>query len=155
MTPMAVTRCTTCGSQLATRGVCQNCGTLVGVELAVARARQRVHGIAMLGAARVPRRLQTHHLLWLCALIPLAIVPPVLSLVASIALMGRGGQRTSDLEWIATVSMLNILLSGLILYRFHFSPGELFAYLANGLLGQLWELVPPAPRRPPAQLMPV
>lgn len=109
----------------------------------------------MQGAARMPRRLQTHHLLWLCALVPLAIVPPLLSLVASIALMGRSGQRADDLEWITTVSTLNILLSALVLYRFHFSPGELLGFLANGLLGHLLDLVPSTPRGPPAELTPV
>jgi hypothetical protein len=116
-----------------------------------------LNGIITQCAARVPRRLKTHHLLWLCALIPLAIIPPLLSLAASVALMGRRSQRAGEdnLEWIATVSMLNILLSGLILYRFHFSPSELFAYLANGLLGEFLDLVPLTPRRPPALLTPV
>jgi hypothetical protein len=72
--------------------------------------------------------------------------------------MRRSNSKSSDVnfEWIAIVSMLNVILSALFLYRFHFSPTEIMAYLADILLSFIREVAPYTPiREPPAKLTPV
>jgi hypothetical protein len=149
-------RCSTCGGELAGRSICPTCGTLVALERTIGHARQRAQSLFSDGLARVPRRLQTHHFLWLCALTPLVIVPPIVSLVSSIALMGRTDQRqrNPDLEWIATISMLNLMLSGLVLYRFHFSATEFLTYGYRSLWDLLHGVMPHVPK-PTPNLIPV
>ena len=66
----------------------------------------------------------------------------------------RSGEVTkTNFEWIAIISVINIIVSGLILYKYHFSPAELsshFADLVNIWLGKLWTILPeskpPSPR---------
>jgi len=156
---MAADRCTTCGSQLAAYGICPHCGSLIGVENVIRRVRGRLDALIETGAKRLPRRLSTLQFLWICALIPLVIVPPILSLLAAVTLMGRprAARWDNQLEWIVTLSAINLLLSGLVLYRFHFSLGELGAYLRSGLFPLLLDMLPTAPSapQPPGQAMPV
>ena len=80
-------------------------------------------------------------------------------LLAAVTLMGRprAARWDNQLEWIVTLSAINLLLSGLVLYRFHFSLGELGAYLRSGLFPLLLDMLPAAPSapQPPGQAMPV
>lgn len=130
----------------------------MSVELALARVQLRARQLFIERVTYLPRRLQPHHFLWVCAIIPVVIVPPLVSLILAIGGMRRSNSKSSDVnfEWIAIVSMLNVILSALFLYRFHFSPTEIMAYLADILLSFIREVAPYTPiREPPAKLTPV
>ena len=151
---MALTHCSTCGADLGGRSICPRCGTLVGAEAALARVKSHVKRHIDTRLAALPA-FGPAHFLWICAVIPVVIVPPLVSLVVAIASMRQRSGKFSavDFEWIAIISAINIVVSGLILYKFHFSPAELFAYFgsfAKEWLARFWTILPgshpPSPR---------
>ena len=83
---------------------------------------------------------------------PVFLLPPIVSLGYAIVSMRRaGGGQPAGLEWLAIVSLINIIVSALILYKFHFSPNELALYFADhlrALLRALWPFVPSQPGTP-------
>lgn len=140
--------CSTCGTDLGGRSICPRCGTLVGVEAAMARMKLKAKNLIDTRLAALPA-FGPAHFLWVGAIIPIVIAPPLVSLVIAIGSMRRrGGPAPSvNFEWIAIVSAINIVLSGLILYKFHFSPAELSGYFgdfARDWLGRFWDSWPGA-----------
>jgi hypothetical protein len=132
--------CPTCGAELEGRSICMRCGTLAGLEFGVASLRIRARQFF---EARRPYSFQRHHLLWVCALAPMVVLPPLFSLLVSIRAMRRPGDDAEafNLEWIAIISAINILVSALILYKYHLSlfdmvsaAGALFRSLLRALL---------------------
>jgi len=148
---MVAGRCTTCGSQLTAYSICPHCGSLIGVETAVRRVRGLLHAPIARAREHLPHRLSTLQFLWICALIPLVIVPPILSLLAAVRLMGRAAAARWDnqLEWIVTIAAINLLLSVLVLSRFHFSLSELTSYLRGGIFFPLLDMIPNVPDHGP------
>lgn len=143
---MALTHCPTCGADLGGRTICPRCGTLVAAEAALGRFRSKVTGFVDRRRAALPA-FGPAHFLWVCAFVPIVIAPPLVSLVVAIAAMRRrsGNVPLADYEWIAIISAVNIVLSGLILYKFHFSPAELsghFLDFAKDWLAKFWNMVP-------------
>lgn len=133
---MSLTRCSTCGSELGGRSICPRCGTLVGVEMSLARLQSKGRALFDARIASIPQRLRPHHFLWACALMPVVMLPPLFSLMSAFVSMRRsqdGAGQDVSYEWIALISVLNIILSALILYKFHFSPAEL-ASAIGGLI---------------------
>src|SRR3569832_342958 len=78
-------------------------------------------------------QIRPYHFLWACAFVPIVLLPPLVSFLVSISSMRKrsGGAEFSNFEWIAIVSTLNIIMSGIVLYKFHFSHSELAAYLIS------------------------
>ena len=151
---MALTHCSTCGADLGGRSICPRCGTLVAAEAGLARIQIKAKSFldARLSALPTPGPA---HFLWICAFLPIVIAPPLVSLVISIASMRRRGEivAKTNFEWIAIISAINLVLSGLILYKYHFSLPELSVYFAELLkdwLGKFWNILPgtrpPSPR---------
>src|SRR3954470_19401280 len=152
---MALAQCPTCGTELGGRSICSRCGTLVGVEMGLARLQTKGRALFDARIASIPQRMRPHHFLWACAFMPVVVLPPLFSLVSSVLSMRRSqaasGQDASY-EWIAVISALNIIVSVLILYKFHFSPAELAAFLTDlirSALRTLFHFVP-APSAPPS-----
>ena len=143
---MALGHCPTCGTDLGDRSICPRCGTLVGVEATMARVKFKAKDLINRRLAAIPA-FGPAHFLWVGAVIPVVIVPPLVSLVISVASMLRRGPiaTSANFEWIAIASAINIVLSGLILYKFHFSPAELSGYFegfVRDVLGRLWNSLP-------------
>src|SRR4051812_44731579 len=129
-------RCTTCGVPLEGRSICPSCGTLVGAELALAKFQMRAQTWIDSTLSALPRTFSAHHFLWACAVMPIFLIPPAVSLVAAVSSLRRTPTgQASHVEWLAMISALNIVLSLLILYKFHFSPTELFSYVSQFFWG--------------------
>jgi hypothetical protein len=146
-------RCPTCGADLVGHAVCPRCGTLAAAEFAIARLRTQVRRVVGERVSSVSRKLRPVHFFWVCAVMPLVLVPPIVSLISAIAAMRRPSEERSALnfEWIAIVSVVNLILSSLALYKFHFSPGEVFGFAAStarALLRFFLGLVPGSPSGP-------
>ena len=124
--------CSTCGAALRGSSICSHCGTLIGVELVLSRMRSRARSFLELCRHSIPT-VKPHHFLWACALMPLFILPPLFSLVLSVVAMRAPKESSmhSTQEWIAIVSLVNMVLSGLMLYKFHFSPAEILGALVS------------------------
>lgn len=150
---MALTHCSTCGADLGGRSICPRCGTLVAAEAALARFQIKTKSFIDARVSAIPT-LGPTHFLWICAFVPIVIAPPLVSLVISITSMRRrgGDVAKTNFEWIAIISAINLVLSGLILYKYHFSPAELSGY-AGGLLkdwlGKFWHILPGPPPSSP------
>ena len=156
---MAQLHCPTCGADLGGSSICPRCGTLAGAELALAKFRTRAHLFFESRRMLLPR-VTPHHFLWACALMPLFILPPLASLVLAVAGIRKSGASTpSAYEWIAIISALNLVVSGLILYKFHFSPAELIAalgYLLKTILRAIFDFIPsPIPTTPTPRVIPI
>lgn len=156
---MAIIHCPTCGTALEGRSICPRCGTLVGAELAIAHAAGRVKSMVGSRVARL-RPTGSAQFLWVAAVIPIVLAPPLVSLAISIASMRRSAPTAApaaNYEWIAIISLLNIILSGIVLYKFHFAPAEVLAYaldLLRSWLGKVGHIIPGhAP--PPPRLVPI
>src|SRR4051812_23286953 len=119
--------CPTCGADLNGRSICARCGTLAGAEFALSRIQS--HARSFVDAKLfVLSRLMAQHFLWACALMPIFVLPPLVSLTYAVILMRRSREAsTSNLEWLAIVSAVNLVVTGLILYKFHFSPWDLMS----------------------------
>ncbi|MEJ2625737.1 MAG: hypothetical protein P8Z80_14705 [Pseudolabrys sp.] len=78
-----------------------------------------------------------HHFLWACAVMPFFVLPPLVAVVSATIGLRRSGriEDRSANEWIVIIALINIILSALILYRFHFSPVQLIEWLAAGANG--------------------
>lgn len=134
------------------RSICPRCGTLVGIEFAAARARSTVKSVIDRQVSRF-RPLQTTHFLWIAAFVPIVIVPPLISLGIALVSMRRADRPSerSNYEWIAIISVLNLLMSTLILYKFHFSLDELHGLLLGmirSFIERIAPLMPGAPSSP-------
>jgi hypothetical protein len=83
----------------------------------------------------LPQSFFPHYFLWLCAIAPFFLLPPLVSLLISILSMRRSNEHSgiNDVEWVAVVSAINIILSLLILYKFHFSVAEFVSFLGSRL----------------------
>ena len=127
---MGSMHCPTCGSDLGDRSICPRCGTLAGAEFAIAKMKSRAR---LLLDERLPSfpQIRPYHFLWACAFIPIVLLPPIVSLSVSLSSMRKlnRGTELATIEWIAMVSAINITISGIVLYKFHFSPTELAAQL--------------------------
>jgi hypothetical protein len=67
----------------------------------------------------------------------------------------RTDANETNLEWLAIVSTLNVILSCLILYKFHFSPVELMTQAVELVKAALRRLFfTPATPEPPARMIP-
>lgn len=147
---MALTHCPTCGTAMNGRSICPRCGTLVGAELAVANVKAKAKSlldtqIGKLGA------FGPAHFLWIAAFIPVVIAPPLVSFAISIVSMRRREHAAGSVnyEWIAIVSVINLVISALILYRFHFSPAEVHGFFLDLLRSFLQKITPAIPGQPP------
>jgi hypothetical protein len=144
--PLGDRRCPTCGAQLAGKAICPRCGTLVAAELSLARFQGKARTFFEDRFASLPRRLTPYHFLWACACMPVFLLPPLVSFVFAIVSMRRaGGGQPAGLEWLAIVALINIIISAIILYKFHFSPNELAVYFADHLRALLRSLLPFTP----------
>jgi hypothetical protein len=97
--------------------------------------------------ATLPRRLTINHFLWLCAVMPVAILPPLASLIfAAVSIRQRDNATPGiNAEWLAIVSFLNIVLSLLLLYKLHFSPYEIVGFIRDffyWLVRSIFHVVP-------------
>jgi hypothetical protein len=93
-----------------------------------AQARNSIDGLVQ----AIPRRLTISHFLWACALMPIFILPPLASLAYAVMLMRDRGVPTGvNTEWLAIISLVNIALSLLLLYKLHFSPADVVGFLAD------------------------
>jgi hypothetical protein len=131
---------------LGGRSICPRCGTLVGAEAALARMQIKARSFVDTRLSALPA-FGPAHFLWACAFMPVVMAPPLVSLVIAIAsLRGRGGDvAKTNFEWIAIISAINLIISSLILYKYHFSPAELFGHLAGLMkdwLGKFWSILP-------------
>jgi hypothetical protein len=130
---------------------------LANVEFGIAQIKARTGNFIEGRLALLPRRFRPYHFLWACALMPVFVLPPAVSLSIALMSMRKTARDTApvNFEWIAIVSALNLILTGLILYKFHFSPGEVIAYGGDVLRAMAhslyqWLSVP----RQPARLIP-
>jgi hypothetical protein len=158
MSAITPLRCQTCGAELSGRAVCYHCGTLVALEFGLARIQMRARQLFDDKInSFIPRRLAPHHFLWICAIMPFAVVPPFISFAWAIVSMRRRreGERSEEAtEWIAIISLLNIILSVAFLYKFHFSPSELIAYVKDYLFNTGVRLSP-STDHPSVRLTPI
>lgn len=138
------TNCPTCGAVLDGRSICRRCGTLVALEFGVANIQGKAKSFLAARLAALPQRFRPHHFLWACAVMPLFIVPPLVSLVSSIASLRRPERNAAanDYEWIAIVSAINVILSGLVLYKFHFSVADVIDHIGDYLSAILHPVLP-------------
>ena len=156
---MSITNCPTCGTALQGRSICPRCGTLVGAEIAIAQATGRMKSMLGSQVARF-RPTGPAQFLWIAAVIPVVLAPPLVSLAISVASMRRS-ERAADpvnYEWIAIVSVLNIILSAIVLYKFHFAPAEVLAYaldLLRSWFGKVVYIIPGQAPPPPPRLVPI
>jgi hypothetical protein len=128
------------------------------MEFKIARLQGRARQILDTRLAPLPQRFRPHHFLWACAVMPIFMLPPLVSLFVALSSMRRasGNGAAVNFEWIAIVSAINLILSGLLLYKFHFSPPELLSYLHEliaALLRSGTHYLPGQP--PPAHLTPI
>lgn len=125
---MLPVRCPNCGAELGEASICQRCGSLPALEAAISNARIGLKGYVQQKWMLLPRRFQGQHFLWICAVIPLFILPPIFALVYSVVAMRK--ERTplgANFEWVAVLSAVNIVVSALILYKLHFVANDLIA----------------------------
>jgi hypothetical protein len=153
---MLPARCPNCGAELGKVSICQRCGSLPALEAAISKAKIGLTGYAQQKWLLLPQRFQGRHFLWLCAVIPLFILPPVFALVYSVVAMRK--QQTplsADFEWIAILSAVNIIVSAMVLYKLHFAANDLISSFSEMLQSALrrWFLFE-APR-PTVKPMPV
>lgn len=144
---MSAPRCTTCGSEVGERLICPNCGTLVAAERRLAKMSATVHAYASHKLEGLPRRITAAHFLWACALMPVFVLPPMVSLAFAILSMRQKSEAPGHVnaEWLGIISLLNIGLSLLLLYKLHFSPQEIAAYFGDvfhSLLRSIFQFVP-------------
>jgi hypothetical protein len=98
-----------------------NCGTLVAVEQWIKRLKSTFHNRFVDWSLRLPKRLEVHHLLWICAVVPLFVVPALISFTYSFTALCRGRENAKiNFEWVAIISAVNILISAMVLYKCHF-----------------------------------
>lgn len=129
---MRPTRCPTCGTELGDRNICPRCGTLVGAELAISRIKGRARSLLDQRLPVLPP-IGPYHFLWACAFMPIVLLPPIVSFSVSISSMRKldRGADAANFEWIAIISVINLVISAIILYKFHFSPAELTTYILS------------------------
>jgi hypothetical protein len=150
---MSGARCSTCGADVGGRAICSHCGTLLGVERGVAKVRSSIRAYVAARMQALPRRLTINHFLWLCAVMPVFVLPPLASLAFAVVSLKKKGNTAPglDSEWLAIVSLLNVVLSLLLLYKLHFSPVEVAAFfrdLVESLLRSIFHVVPGNPPKP-------
>jgi len=125
--------------------------------MALARVQGRTRNFVDEKVATISRSLRPAHFLWVCAIIPLVVLPPLVSLISAIAAMRRTSEQPPpvNFEWIAIVSAVNVIVSGLVLYKYHFPPSEVMGFAGaalRALLRFLFGFVPgtaPGPRVTP------
>jgi hypothetical protein len=144
---MSGTRCSTCGADVGERAICPRCGTLIGVERGLAKLTAGARSYTTDWLTTLPRRLSIHHFLWLCAVMPVVVLPPLASLGFALLSMRHRDNTAPGInaEWLAIISFLNIVLSLLLLYKLHFSPYEVAAFIrdiVHSLLGSILRVVP-------------
>jgi hypothetical protein len=132
MTQIMITNCPTCGAELGGRSVCARCGTLAGLELSLANLRVRAREFIDARLNALPRNFRPHHLLWVCAVMPIFIVPPLVGLIYAVReLRHRPDKGAIGLELLALIAVTNIILSVLVLYKFHLSPFEIISHVRS------------------------
>jgi uncharacterized membrane protein YvbJ len=147
-------RCPTCGAELENKALCYRCGTLPELESAITRTHRGINNFIEKKIAAIPRRLQRHHFLWACALVPLFILPPLAALTYAIVAMRRQTvTKDVNYEWIAIIATLNILLSAMILYKLHIIIDEIYGSIPDLIRVLLRRLFPFEinPIQPPAK----
>ena len=153
---MSPSHCPTCGTALSGRSICPRCGTLVAAELVVSSAAAKARALIDNRIARLGT-FGPAQFLWVAAFTPIVIAPPLVSLAISVGAMRRGERSAANYEWIAIISLLNIVLSGIVLYKFHFSPAELLGYALDLLRSGLHKILPalPGSGAPPPRIVPI
>jgi hypothetical protein len=101
--------------------------------MGLARLHGRTRHFVEEKVATFSRGLRPVHFLWLCAIVPFFILPALVGLIWAVAAMRRSPDQIPpvNFEWIAIVSAVNLIVSGLILYKFHFSPTEVIGFAAS------------------------
>ena len=148
---MSLTQCPTCGAALEGRAVCAHCGTLVSIEFALSRAKTRGRNFIDVKIQSLGRELRPHHFLWACAVVPFFILPPLVSLIFAIGSLRRtnAAERIGGLEWMAVIAAINIVLSVLVLAKFHFSLQDLAAFVGD-IIRSVFSAFMRLPNPPPA-----
>lgn len=125
--------CPTCGSEYNGRAICSHCGTIVGVDLKINQMRGDAYSFISRQRSRLPKRMEMHHVVWLCAIVPLTILPPILSLLYACLVLRKGDapKVAIDWQWLAIISIMNIVLSTIIWSKFNFAVGEIMSALSN------------------------
>jgi len=126
------------------------------LETALRQRKEKVAGFIAGKRSLLPKRFERYHFLWACALAPIFIVPPLFALGYSIVLMRRGDSKETNLEWIAIIAAINIVLSAFLLYRAGLYIHDLMGS-ANGFIDQnvkpwlrfFFDAKPPAPKSSP------
>lgn len=144
---MSDVRCSTCGAATDGRAICPRCGTLLGVERSLSKITSSARSFTADRLHALPRRLTINHFLWLCAVMPVVVVPPVASLIFAILSMRQRENAAPGIstEWLGIVSFLNIVLSLLLLYKLHFSPFEIAGFVRDSfywLMRSIFHVVP-------------
>jgi hypothetical protein len=143
---MVPSHCPTCGTPLQGQPVCSRCGTLIALEARLARAQSRVGAFYHRTRRALVEHMDGRRFLWACAVVPMFIVPPLVSLSYSIASMRRSsdvGQR-HGYEWMLLISAINIILSVLILVKFREIALDQIAHLFQAIEADVFRR-----RRPP------
>ena len=155
---MTHSRCPTCAAELENNSVCYRCGTLPGVEAAVRNAKRSVGTYWEEKTSGLTRGFKSHHLLWILAIIPFFMLPPLAALIYAIAAMRkRDGQAKTNVEWLAIISAVNLVVSALLLYKFYFVFHDLLLQgpdLLRAFIRRWLGTVGPDPR-PPVKTTPV
>jgi hypothetical protein len=151
-------QCPTCGAVVGKGPICQHCGTLVALELQFAKIRTEARNRFSQRLARLPKRIELHHLVWLCALMPIFVLPPVFSFFYAVIMMRRD-RNSADApawDWLAILSAVNVVISLALWVKFHFAGTEMLAALLQYLKSltemPLWWRMP---ERPLGKIIPI
>jgi hypothetical protein len=156
---MRIARCPTCAADLDGKVMCPRCGSLPGIEAYFQQTKGNIDRfVSSKKAAILPSRFEAQHFLWACAIIPLFVLPPLVSLTYAVVAMRKPANQSvqANFEWIAIISAINIVVSILLLYKLHFLAGDLLEHLPFQIRTFLrnWFYFQP-PEKPPIKVMPV
>lgn len=116
--PKTLGRCPCCSLpfQSPNKIICPSCKNIIPLErinLAITK-----YFVAYFEALRTSRELRFRFVIWILALLPFSLIPPLV--VVMLALFHRGTiidnkKQIFDLTWPATIAIINIIISATLL----------------------------------------